>query len=67
MVYEGGTKPGSSGSPIMKEVDGRLRVVGLHRSGYENKKPCFNAGSLFSEILHNLNGKELQPSEQTAI
>ena len=72
MVYESETEHGSSGSPILKEVDGRLELVGLHRAGQEQlhqennePKPIFNIGSLFSEILHDLNNKKLQPSKQT--
>ena len=48
LYYSSATERGSSGSPIVKEVNGKLRVIGLHRAGDKEH----NWGSLFSEIIY---------------
>ena len=42
----------------MKEVDGELKVVALHRGGQEtnDKWYGYNCGTLIREILNHLNG-----------
>ena len=59
-MYECGTERGSSGSPILKEDNGSLRIVGLHRGGFNKKKDQmgYNYGSQFSEILKSLNDQD---------
>ena len=64
LVYEGGTLQGSSGSPILKEVNNRLKLVGLHRKGHE-KDPKFNLGSLFCDIIHHVKKEELERRKYT--
>ena len=59
LVYESGTLQGSSGSPVLKEVNDKLRLVGLHREGHD-KEPKFNLGSLFCDIVHQLKNEELE-------
>ena len=59
LYYSSATEPGSSGSPIVKEVEGMLRVVGLHRAGDEEH----NWGSLFSEIINHMQDKPLKHSK----
>ena len=61
LYYSNATERGSSGSPILKEVDGRLKLVGLHREGDED----YNWGSLFSEIINHIQNKQLQHSKET--
>ena len=50
LYYSSATERGSSGSPIVKEVNGKLRVVELHRAGDEEH----NWVSLFSEIIYHM-------------
>ena len=59
LYYSSATECGSSGSPIVKEVNGKLRVVGLHRAGDEEH----NWSSLFSEIINHMQGKDLKSSK----
>ena len=61
LYYSNATDRGSSGSPILKEVDGHLKLVGLHREGDEDH----NWGSLFSEIINHIQNKPLQHSKET--
>ena len=49
MYYGCATYEGSSGSPVLKIVDGKLRVVALHRASVQEKN--LHYGSLFSSIL----------------
>ena len=49
--YDSSTFNGSSGSPVVKVVDGKLQVVGLHRFRAINEK-C-RAGTIFGEILRH--------------
>ena len=53
MIYRSGTDEGSSGSPVLKEVGGKLVIVALHKGGHDNApgKLGYNYGILFSEIL----------------
>jgi len=62
MVYGSGTEPGSSGSPIVKEVGSKLEIAGIHKAG-DAKSYEFNMGTLFSEILHDLRGEEVKRSK----
>ena len=48
LLYDCETYGGSSGSPVVKVVNGKLQVVGLHRGIIENK---YNFGSLLTAIL----------------
>ena len=55
MVYTAGTNKGSSGAPILKEVDQKLFCVGIHRGGREENwdsrgSQGYNFGSCFAEI-----------------
>ena len=59
LYYSSATECGSSGSPIVKEVNGKLRVVGIYRAGDEEH----NWGSLFSEIINHMQGKDLKPGK----
>ena len=61
LYYSNATERGSSGSPILKEVDGHLKLVGLHREGDEDR----NWGSLFSEIINHIQNKPLKCSKET--
>ena len=59
LLYKSGTTNGSSGSPVLKEVNGVLVPVALHRGGNSNAQPyrgC-NFGTLISEILKCLSGQ----------
>ena len=59
LLYKSGTTNGSSGSPVLKEVNGVLVPVALHRGGNSNARPyrgC-NFGTLISEILKCLSGQ----------
>ena len=50
---------GSSGSPVLKEVDGDLKIVALHRGGEYKQwnSDRYNCGTLIQEIVNHLNGK----------
>ena len=61
-MYGSGTEPGSSGSPIVKEVASKLVIAGLHKAA-EIRSYEFNMGTLFSEILHDLHGEEVKRSK----
>ena len=63
LYYSSATEPGSSGSPILKEVEGELKLVGLHRAGNTES----NWGSLFSEIVNKTKGNPLNPSKWATI
>ena len=59
LLYKSGTRNGSSGSPVLKEVNGELVPVALHRGGNPTTqlyKGC-NFGTLFSAILSYLSGQ----------
>ena len=58
LLYQCTTDLGSSGSPVVKEVDGELKVVALHRGGKEasDRWHGYNCGTLIREILNHLNG-----------
>ena len=55
-MYPSGTEPGSSGSPILEEVEGDLVIAALHRGGKETAQGHlgYNFGSQFAEILKSL-------------
>ena len=55
LLYKSGTKGGSSGSPVLKEINGMLVPVALHRGG--NLYQGCNFGTLISEILTCLSGQ----------
>ena len=40
LLYECTTEIGSSGSPVLKEVDGDLKIVALHRGGKDKQWDC---------------------------
>ena len=59
IVYNAGTNIGSSGGPILKVVNKRLVIVGLHRGGFDNNwdekgAKGYNYGSLFSQIYASI-------------
>ena len=49
MFYDCCTCGGSSGSPVLKVVDGKLRVVAIHRAYLRGT--CYNSATLFSAIF----------------
>ena len=52
LYYKCTTEKGSSGSPVLKEVDGELKIVALHR-GTTDGNQCLaehNCGTLIKEI-----------------
>ena len=55
MFYGCATYKGSSGSPVLKVVDGTLKVVALNR-GCQAK--YLNYGSLFSEVLFHASERD---------
>ncbi|XP_065900703.1 uncharacterized protein [Dysidea avara] len=59
LLYECTTDMGSSGSPVLKEVDGDLKIVALHRGGEYKQwnSDRYNCGTLIQEIVNHLNGK----------
>ena len=63
LLYQCTTDLGSSGSPVLKEVDGELKVVALHRGGREANVNWlgYNCGTLMREILNHLNGRPVPP------
>ena len=65
LLYQCTTDYGSSGSPVLKEVDGDLMVVALHRGGRDsgNSWLGYNCGTLVQEILNHLHGKPTTPCE----
>ena len=65
LLYQCTTDLGSSGSPVLKEVDGELKVVALHRGGRETGDSWvgYNCGTLIQEILNHLQGKPATPCE----
>ena len=51
LYYKCTTEKGSSGSPVLKEVGGELKVVALHRGTTDYKIfPEDNCGTLIKEI-----------------
>ena len=57
MLYTCTTDEGSSGSPVLKEVHGQLKIVALHVGDHKERK-C-NAGVLMKEILTDFNGVQV--------
>ena len=64
MLYQAGTEPGSSGSPVLKVVDRHLVIVALHKGGKDKAEGHlgYNYGSHFSEILKSVNNKNFLDS-----
>jgi len=62
LFYDADTKPGSSGSPVLRWDDGEYIVVGLHR-GYDGVSRK-NYGSLIQDVLADARNKL---SEESAI
>ena len=56
MLYDCKTFNGSSGSPVLKEVNGELQVVGIHR-GILNET-YYNISTLFSEVYKYVNSDD---------
>ena len=52
LYYQCTTEKGSSGSPVLKEVDGELKIVALHRGtkDADQDHPGHNCGTLIREI-----------------
>ena len=52
LYYQCTTEKGSSGSPVLKEVDGELKIVALHRGTKDSDQnhPGYNCGTLIREI-----------------
>ena len=50
MFYDCKTFSASSGSPVLKEVDGKLQVVAIHR-GFLNGT-YYNLSTRFSDVLN---------------
>lgn len=52
LYYQCTTEKGSSGSPVLKEVEGELKIVALHRGakGGDHHHPGYNCGTLIQEI-----------------
>ena len=52
LYYRCTTEKGSSGSPVLKEVDGDLKIVALHRGTRDgdHDHPGYNCGTLIQEI-----------------
>ena len=55
VFYHCDTSGGSSGSPVLKVVNEKLQVVGLHRAC---QKKHLNYGSLFASVLQHATGSE---------
>ena len=53
---------------MLKEQDGELKVVALHRGGRETNVDWlgYNCGTLLCEILNHLNGKPAPPCKLVA-
>ena len=60
LLYECTTEMGSSGSPVLKEVDGDLKIVALHRGGKDKQwnSDGYNCGTLIQQIVNHLNGQQ---------
>ena len=52
MFYDCYTFNGSSGSPVVKVVDGKLQVVAIHRGVLH--KAYYNMASCFSDVFSYL-------------
>lgn len=52
LYYQCTTEKGSSGSPVLKEVDGDLKIVAIHRGTRDGSQdqPGYNCGTLIREI-----------------
>ena len=64
LLYQCTTEEGSSGSPVLKEVQGDLKVVALHRGGRNGSYSGaidFNCGTLIEEINNRINGIPTTP------
>jgi len=64
LLYQCSTEHGSSGSPVLKEVQGDLKVVALHRGGRDaslSNMLGFNCGTLVQEISNHINGFTTDP------
>jgi len=63
LLYQCTTDNGSSGSPVLKEVNGELKIVALHRGGRETGGDWlgYNCGTLIKEMLNHLSGKSAPP------
>ena len=63
LLYQCTTDNGSSGSPVLKEVDGEWKVVALHRGGNDahGKWLGYNCGTLIQHILNHLIGSSVPP------
>jgi len=59
LIYSSETAGGSSGGPILKAVDGKLKIVGIHRGGLEGQ---FNVGSKLDDILQSISGRQYEIS-----
>ena len=68
LFYKCETLGGSSGSPVVKEVDNVLKVVAVHRGQYKKEEKGYNGvyyGSGLSSIVHHTKTQELGDSKFT--
>ncbi|XP_065911833.1 uncharacterized protein [Dysidea avara] len=63
LLYQCTTDQGSSGSPVLKEAEGDLKIVALHRGGRIGGCDFqgYNCGTLIWEIVNDLNGVRHSP------
>ena len=56
MLYDCKTFEASSGSPVLKEVNGKLQVVGIHRGPL--RETYYNSSTHFSDILNYIDSND---------
>ena len=60
LVYQSGSTGTTSGGPVVKAVDGKYEVIGLHRGGLTIR---YNCATKFSDILLQMSGKNCKGSK----
>ena len=53
------TSEGSSGSPLLKESDHKLQLLGLHIGTYPATQPLFNVGIHIKKILDHFKSNKV--------
>ena len=68
LVYKCQTLKGSSGSPVIKEVNNEYKLVAVHTGVFVDNEEGYGSaycGSLISSIIKHTNGRDMKYSKFT--